>query len=91
MKYLDEVAADLRLGERMADPERFLVRQIKAGRIRARKIGRHWMMTAADVEHALDVFASQPRQPEPQPAAEVARIGLSAASARRRGITAVAQ
>ena len=77
MKYLDEVVAELRLGERMNEPERFLIRQIKSGRVKARKVGRNWMMTDSDIADMLEVFAA-PSRPR------VASVGLSAGSARRR-------
>lgn len=83
MKDLATVAAEWNLGEHMKDPVRWLTRQIATGRIRARKLGRQWVMTEADMAHALDVFANPaPRQAEPT--TDVPRIGLSAASARRR-------
>lgn len=44
----------------MADPQRWLTRQILTGRIRARKIGRQWRMTDDDIAYALDVFANIP-------------------------------
>lgn len=44
----------------LADPERWLTRQIRTGRIRARKIGRQWFMTDSDIAYALDVFANIP-------------------------------
>jgi len=77
-----EVAETLKLAKVMKEPERFLVRQIKAGKIRARKVGRVWMFTDEDVAYALEQFAN----PEPQPPAEpVAPAGApSVASMRRR-------
>lgn len=87
---LREVAEQWRLHEQMKNPTRLLIREIKAGRIRARKIGRSWLMTDEDIAHALEVFANVPAtssaQPEPAPAAAVA---LTPASMRRR--LAVAQ
>lgn len=80
---LDEVVAGWDLGADMADPVRWLMRQIRAGRVRARKIGRSWRMTQADVDAALEAFGSTapaaPAVEDVQP-----RGGLSAGSARRR-------
>lgn len=61
MNTLAEVATMWRLDEQMKEPVRYLHRQIAAGKFRARKIGRHWMMTAADVEYNLDQLANTPR------------------------------
>ena len=61
MNTLPEVAAMWRLDEQMKEPVRYLHRQIAAGRFRARKIGRNWMMTAADIEYNLDQLANRPR------------------------------
>lgn len=79
---LAEVVAEWDLGADMADPVRWLMRQIRAGRVRARKIGRSWRMTQADIDAALEAFGS----PAPaQPAEDVQpRWGLSAGSMRRR-------
>jgi hypothetical protein len=82
MQTLAEVAQLMGLAKVMKEPERYLTRQIKSGRIRARKIGRTWMMTQADVDYALEQFANpltEATQPEPTPP------GMpSAASMRRR-------
>ncbi|QJD50348.1 excisionase [Mycobacterium phage MarkPhew] len=51
---LDEVAA------RIPCSERWLTEQVRAGRIPGRKIGRHWRMTDADIEAALDSFRVTP-------------------------------
>ena len=72
-------------------PERWLTKQIRSGRIRARKIGRRWYMTDADVAFALEVFANIPAQPAaPAPSTSVSAVAPapstqpSAASMRRR-------
>jgi excisionase family DNA binding protein len=39
--------------------ERWLLDQLRAGRFRGRKVGRHWRLTDADVEFALDVCANR--------------------------------
>ncbi len=81
-RTLTEVAELIGLAKVMKEPERFLTRQIKAGKIRARKFGRHWLMTDADVEFALEQFANtitETEAPEPAP------VGVpSIASMRRR-------
>ncbi len=78
---LQEVAAEMRLDD-MSDPVRWLTKQIKLGRITARRVGRSWRMTRDDIEAALDVFASNQR---PAPiSVDRPRGTLSAASARRR-------
>ncbi|QAX95586.1 excisionase [Mycobacterium phage Nibb] len=51
---LDEVAALIPCSER------WLTEQVRAGRIPGRKIGRHWRMTDADIETALDSFRVTP-------------------------------
>ena len=58
---LTEVAAEV-CGDSMARPERWLAKEIAAGRFRARKVGRQWRMTRADIEAALEAVAntSQP-------------------------------
>ena len=54
---LDEVAHSL------ACTTRWLTEQIRSGRFRARKIGRHWRMTDSDVAAALDACANDPLHP----------------------------
>jgi len=88
MRTLGEVAERMDLGRVMKDPERFLARQARAGRIRARKIGRSWLMTDADIDAAIEAFANT------TPSAETAvvepvvtAIGMpSSASLRRRRV-----
>lgn len=70
-------------GDSMARPERWLTRQIATGRFTARRVGRHWRMTQADVDAALDIMANRPNTTAvSQAAPEVGRP--SAASMRRR-------
>lgn len=40
--------------------ERWLTEQVRAGRIPGRKIGRHWRMTQADIDTALESFRVSP-------------------------------
>ena len=82
-RTLTEVGEIIGLSKVMKEPERFLTRQIKAGRIRARRIGRHWLMTDADIEFALEQFANTVQAEEP--AADPIPVGApSVASMRRR-------
>lgn len=81
---LDEVVAEWGLTEDMSDPVRWLANQIRAGRVRARKIGRSWRMTQADVDAALEVFASKPPPTAVAGQPDELRRGLSAASLNRR-------
>lgn len=87
---LTEVAAIV-CGDSMARPERWLTRQIAVGRFTARRVGRHWRMTQADLDAALDIMANRRDNPAPapQPVSEVGRP--SAASMRRRRGLAVAK
>jgi len=76
-----EVAQAL-AGDSMRDPQRWLTRQITSGRFTARKVGRSWRMTQADVDHALAVMANPDRpNTEPSPAGQP-----SVGSLRRRRI-----
>lgn len=80
---LEQVVSDWDIAADMVDPVGWLTRQIRAGKVRARKIGRHWYMTDDDVRAALDVFASAPAD-KPVEVPVGPRGGLSAASMRRR-------
>ncbi len=86
MNTLDEVAAMWRLHEQMKEPVRYLRRQIAAGKFRARRVGRQWMMTAADIEHNLDRLANTTAAPQDSTPehAEPAAVVPSLASMRRR-------
>lgn len=76
---LDEVVTEWGLAGEMADPVRWLTEQIRSGRVTARKMGRSWRMTQADMDSALDVFASK------RPVVSVSQ-GLSARSRKLRGM-----
>lgn len=77
-----------RLDEQMDRPVLWLKRRIAAGKFRARRIGRQWVMTDADIEYNLDQLANTtaaavvPAAPEAteRPAAGVPSL----ASMRRR-------
>lgn len=81
--FLHEVAAQWRLDEQMDLPVLWLKRRIAAGKFRARRIGRQWVMTDADIAYNLDQLANTPVQPaEPT---EDHTVGVpSLASMRRR-------
>lgn len=83
---LEQVVADWDLTDEMSDPVGWLARQIRSGRVTARKMGRSWRMTQADIDAAMDVFASQPRKSNPVEKEQQPRGGLSAASLRRRRV-----
>ncbi len=51
---IPEICQITQLHKLSANPEQWLVREIKKGRFRARRIGRQWAMTAADIEYMLD-------------------------------------
>lgn len=89
---LAEVAEQL-CGDSMARPELWLTRQIATGRFTARRVGRHWRMTQADIDHALAIMANRANPtPTPTPTPEVPATSTkspqierpTAASMRRR-------
>ena len=87
LRTLGEVSERMDLGRILKDPERFLARQARTGKIRARKVGRSWLMTDADVELAIESFANNFEAPEPAPAPVVEPMPVampSKASQRRR-------
>lgn len=63
----------------LAPSVRWLQKQIRAGRVSARKLGRHWVMTDRDIEEMLETFKNRANVTEIHPTG-----GLSAASMRRR-------
>lgn len=80
MKTLTEVAAEWRLTEQMSNPVLWLTRRIRSGQFRARRVGRRWMMTDADMAHNLDaltnVSAPAPSVPD--------LVGVPSLASRRR-------
>lgn len=83
-----DIAADL-CGDSLTDPVRWLTRQITSGRITARRVGRQWRMTQADIDAALEVFANRAPATAPTPTADTIAEPISiarpsAASLRRR-------
>lgn len=77
---LDEVAAQLNLP--MADPVRWLTKQINHGPFTARRVGRSLCMTDEDMSHALEAM----RVGGVQVPRIVPKSGPSEVSARRRGL-----
>lgn len=51
--------SSLEAAEQIGCSERYLQDQIRAGRFRARKIGRSWRLTDDDIQYALDVCANK--------------------------------
>lgn len=84
LERLDQVVEEWGIGSDMSDPVGWMKRQIKAGRVRARRIGRHWYMTPDDIEAALAVFASAVREKPAVETPERSRRGPSAGSLKRR-------
>jgi hypothetical protein len=66
-----------------ANPEQWITRQIVAGRFKARRIGRQWAMTDADIQHMLERLANaeQESRPESKPV-----VGLPSMASRRRRV-----
>ena len=82
--FLDEVAAMWRLNEQMDLPVLWLKRRIAAGKFRARRIGRQWVMTDDDIAYNLDQLANVQAVTE-VPAPDHHNVGVpSLASMRRR-------
>lgn len=85
---LTDVAAEI-CGDSMAKPERWLALQITAGRFRARKVGRQWRMTRADIDAALEAIANT-TEPAPSVAQHNNVVDPAMFVSRRRRL-AVAQ
>lgn len=63
---------------------RWLQQQIRAGRVPARKIGRHWRMTDADVDAMLESFRNTTTDPATSASrASTNALGLTPRSHRR--------
>lgn len=67
----------------LAPSVKWLQHQIRAGKITARKIGRHWVMTDADIDEALEKWRNRPLPPSPKVAGTVALFSLTPTSLRR--------
>lgn len=70
----------------LAPSVRWLQDQIRAGRIRAHKPGRHWILTDDDLELALATWESKPLQSTPAtlPTAPPIPLSLTTTSLRRQ-------
>lgn len=51
----------------LADPERWVAKQLRTGRFRGQKIGRNWFMRAVDIEAAEDALSPPPTEPTVAP------------------------
>ena len=88
LRTLSEVTERMELDRHLKDPERYLRERIRAGQFRARKVGRSWLMTEADIEAAIESLANtETPRPEPTPTLTPMSHGMaSAASMRRRRV-----
>lgn len=82
--FLAEVSEMWRLHEQMKEPVRYITRQIVAGKFRARRVGRHWMMTAADIEYNLDRLANVTAQDDSAAEPAEPTVGVPSLSSLRR-------
>jgi hypothetical protein len=51
----------------LADPERWVAKQLRAGRFRGQKIGRGWFMRDVDIEAAIESLNNVPTLPPDHP------------------------
>ena len=86
LRTLGEVSERMELDRHLKDPERYLRGRIRAGQFRARKVGRSWLMTDADIDAAIESFANtEPIADTPPPPPAPSPVGqLTAGSLRRR-------
>lgn len=63
-----------------APSERWLIEQLRCGRFPGRKVGRHWRMTDADINTALDICSNEGLR---NVASTATAVGLTARSRRR--------
>jgi hypothetical protein len=68
----------------LAPSQRWLQDQIRARRIPAHKIGRHWVMTDDDIENALRLWESKPQVVDVPPETPAPLLSLTATSLRRQ-------
>lgn len=66
----------------MKDPRSWVLRQIRRGRFQALKVGRHYRMTAEQIEAAVESLSTGKPAPKPEPS-ERRELSLTATSARR--------
>jgi hypothetical protein len=67
---------------------RFLQMRLRHGEIKGRKVGREWKLSDADLEAYIDSPGNKLRPAEQEPVTDAMPmgLGLTTASARRRGI-----
>jgi len=65
----------------MGCSERWLIEQLRANRFPGRKVGRHWRMTEADVQEALDICANSASRGTPRQI--TSGLGLTPTSRRK--------
>ena len=65
----------------MTDPRGWLLRGIRTGRFEARKVGRHYRMTAEQIDAAIEIVTTKPAAKTT--VAEHKALSLTATSARR--------
>lgn len=80
---IPEICRMTRLDTLSSNPEQWLVREIKKGRFRARRIGRQWAMTEADIEYMLDQLCTG-TQDAPVEACDPQTVPSIASMRRRR-------
>lgn len=76
---LAEVAAMV-LPPDLKEPEGWLARHLRAGKIRGYKVGRAWRMTEDDIADLIERHRNRADEPDPEPRP----TGLSARSLRLR-------
>jgi hypothetical protein len=64
----------------MTDPRGWLLRGIRSGRFEARKVGRHYRMTAEQIDAAIEIVTTKPAKTVEHKARG---LSLTATSARR--------
>jgi excisionase family DNA binding protein len=71
----------------MKDPRGWVLRQIRAGRFQAYKIGRHYRMSQQQIDAALDALKTKPAVSEPARPERSRGLSLTPTSARSlRGV-----
>lgn len=70
-------------GDELKDPERWLMRQIRTGRVRATHIGRTYRMTPQQVQDAIKALETAPPPPVAAPAPDIAPYDCVSPGSRR--------
>jgi hypothetical protein len=81
---IPEVCEMTRLHTLSANPEQWLVREIKKGRFQARRIGRQWAMTLTDIEAMLHQLTTTPDTAGPKQTQQAVVPTLASMRGRRR-------